>query len=110
MEISKNEDRGFMVFNVAGRLDAASAQAFEADVNAAVDAGQHKVIIDLAELEYISSAGLRSILALMKKVKGLGGSLGLCRLNGLVQEVLTMSGFDSFIPIYESPDAAMQAD
>lgn len=59
------------------------------------------IVLDFGGLEYISSAGLRSILAATKKVKTVNGSLSLCALSGLVEEVVTISGFDNILTVYE---------
>ena len=63
---------------------------------------------DLTALEYVSSAGLRCVLAIAKKLKASEGTLALCGLSGLVKEVFSVSGFDSFFPVYETVDEAIK--
>ncbi|MNR95564.1 putative anti-sigma factor antagonist BtrV [compost metagenome] len=94
------------VMTVSGRLDAVSAPEFERDCSGYSDA---RIVLDLSGLEYVSSAGLRSILTLAKQVKSGGGSLAIAGLNGLVKDVFEMSGFDSFLPLYSDLDAALAA-
>lgn len=104
MQITTHQQDEATVLAVSGRLDAMTAPDFEQE-SATVDGA--KLILDLSELEYVSSAGLRSILALAKRLNSTGGSLALCNVTGLVKEVLEMSGFDSFLPIHPSLDAAL---
>jgi anti-anti-sigma factor len=95
-----------LVLSVTGRLDAVTAPELERDFPAAA---ARRLILDLSGLEYISSAGLRIILALVKGQKASGGSLSVCGLSGLVGEVFAVSGFDSFLPIYPDVEAALAA-
>ena len=85
---------------LAGRLDIGNAAQFESTCMEWIAQGNHRLVFDFSELEYISSAGLRSILAATKKLKSLGGSLSLCGLSGLVEEVITVSGFDNILKVY----------
>lgn len=107
MEILARHEQGFTVVSVSGRLDASTAQTLEKNCAELISAGSSKLILNLADLEYVSSAGLRSVLAVGKKLKAVGGSLVLCSLSGLVKEVFSISGFDSFFPEYESVESAI---
>lgn len=107
MRITLHQEQGFLVVQIEGRLDVATAPDFEKNCDAIIGQGHEQVILDMAALEYISSAGLRSLLAIAKKLKGRGGSLSLCGLTGLVKEVFYLSGFDSFLPVYEGRQQAL---
>ena len=107
MKIVANQERGFLVVRVEGRLDIATSPEFEKSGAAFMEEGHKKIILDFSGLEYISSAGLRSILSIAKKLKGGGGSLSLCGLTGLVKEVFDLSGFDSFLPIHAELEQAL---
>ena len=65
------------------------------------------LVIDLKDLEYISSAGLRSILAITKQIKEKHGTLFLSSLQAAVKEVFDISGFNAIIPIYATLESAM---
>ena len=93
-----------------GRLDISNSSQFEQDCMNWIEQGQRKFILDLAALEYISSAGLRSILAATKKLKAQNGSLALCSLSGLVEEVVTVSGFDNILQVFPDLDQAMKEE
>lgn len=108
MEIFVQDEQGFKVVSISGRLDAGTAQELEKSCTDLIDADGRKLILNLLTLEYVSSAGLRSVLAVAKKLKAVGGSLALCGLSGLVQEVFSISGFDSFLPVYDTVEAAVK--
>jgi anti-anti-sigma factor len=96
--------------SLSGRLDARSAPDFEKEAIAAVDAagGGIHMILDFSNLEYISSAGLRSILVLAKRLAPSGGKVVLCGMSGVVEEVFGVSGFDSFLPVAKGREEALR--
>ncbi|WP_190258821.1 STAS domain-containing protein [Pelotomaculum schinkii] len=89
----------FKVVNIVRRLDTVTAPDYDKQCAVWIDEGNKKFVFDFAKLEYISSAGQRSILVIVKKLRACGGYMALCNLNGLVQEVISISGFDSFLSI-----------
>jgi anti-sigma B factor antagonist len=110
MNVKTQEEKGYWVVKLEGRLDISNSSQFEQDCMKWIEQGQRKFILDLAALEYISSAGLRSILAATKKLKAQNGSLALCALSGLVEEVVTVSGFDNILQVFPDLDQAMKEE
>ena len=108
MNVKTQEEKGYWIVKLEGRLDISNSSQFEQDCMKWIEQGQRKFILDLAALEYISSAGLRSILAATKKLKAQNGSLALCSLSGLVEEVVTVSGFDNILQVFADLDQAMK--
>jgi anti-anti-sigma factor len=94
------------VVTVEDRLDAQSGPEFEKACQRLIDEGERLLVVDMGSLHYISSAGLRSCLTVGKRLKDSGGSLRLCRLGGLVQQVFNTAGFASVFPIFDSVEAA----
>ena len=109
MEISAVKKEKALVISVQGRLDTTTAAEFEAKCLEMVSAGENSVILDLQNVEYISSAGLRSVLSLGKKVRSDGGGLVFCSLRGMVREVFEISGFSSIFTIYDTREQALEA-
>jgi anti-anti-sigma factor len=107
MEFDSGKQGNAVVIKVKGRMDAVSAPGFEKECGDLVDAGEKILIVDLGGLEYISSAGLRSILAAAKKVKAAQGGISFCNLLGMVQEVFSISGFATMFPIHGSLEEAI---
>jgi len=109
MEIENTgKDDGRFMVAVRGRMDAVTAPEFEKRILDWIDSGETHIILDLGELEYISSAGLRSILTIAKNLRGQQGSLVLCALRDTVKEVFEISGFSTIIPVCESTEAALK--
>jgi len=109
MEITfENRETGTLVL-VTGRMDAVTAPQFEKDCVAVIEAGAKLMVVDLSQLDYISSAGLRSILASAKKIKSTGGTMKFCGLSGMVEEVFQVSGLGTMFATTATADEAFGA-
>jgi len=108
MEVSKKAENGAQVVAVNGRVDAVTAPELEIELNGCIDGGANTIVIDLSALEYISSAGLRVILAIAKKLKTSGGDILLTGLGGAVKEVFEISGFYSIFKVFDSAEEALK--
>lgn len=107
MEIKTRKERAAVVVSLTGRMDAYSTPGFEKKLSDLIAEGEKNFIIDLGELDYISSTGLRIILTKARKLREKQGKLILAALKDMVKEVFESSGFSAIIPIYESVEAAM---
>ncbi len=95
------------VIAVQGRVDTLSASDVEQKLFQWIDAGETQLVLDLGELEYISSAGLRTVLVVAKKAKANGGSLCCCQLQGVVKKVFDVSGISHVLTVYNTLDEAL---
>ena len=107
MEISFNKTKDWAVVAVSGRLDTNSAAEFDGKLQQVMAQGDHRLILDLSRLEYVSSAGLRSVIAAAKIAGSRGGRLCCCGLAGVVKKVFDVSGFTSLLPVFETLDDAL---
>jgi anti-anti-sigma factor len=107
MEINIKKEKGVPLVSVKGRIDAVTAPDFEKGLSDLIESGEKTVLVNLGELEYISSAGLRSILATAKRLKAENGKMVFTGLKGPVEEVFKISGFYSIFTIFESEEAAL---
>ena len=107
MDINTKKEKGIPVVSVKGRIDAVTAPEFEKSLSEIITSGEKTVLINLENLEYISSAGLRSILATAKRLKSENGKMLFTGLKGPVEEVFKISGFYSIFTIFESEGAAL---
>jgi stage II sporulation protein AA (anti-sigma F factor antagonist) len=108
MEIIKSgKENNALIIKINGRMDAVTAPEFEKTLNAWIDESEKYFVVDLSSLEYISSAGLRSILVIAKKLKALSGKIILAAMEESVNEVFEISGFNSIIPIHDTVQAAI---
>ena len=99
MEIGEEKADGALVIAPVGRVDSVSSGELERHVVARLDAGARRVVIDMAGVEYISSAGLRVLLVAAKRLKPPVGALELCGLGPSVRTVLELAGFTSLFTI-----------
>ena len=109
MKTNLNRTADRAIVSVEGRLDTVTATDFENQVHQWIAQGESRFVFDFADLEYVSSAGLRTILALAKKVKAQGGEVTCCSLKGLVKQVFDVSGFSSIIPTFETVERALES-
>lgn len=99
MKIEMERKERCTLVAVSGRLDVTSAKDFQETCVQLADKGDTNMVVDLAGLEYISSAGLRAILFLAKTLKDKGGELRFCGLAGMIEDVFRVSGFHTMFTI-----------
>ncbi|MCB2216557.1 STAS domain-containing protein [Desulfofustis glycolicus] len=109
MELTTTTDEDLLIISPQGRLDAVTAPLFDRQVEERLPAQATRVLVNCSGLDYISSAGLRSVLALAKKLQNRGGRVVLSDLHGPVREVFEMAGLYSMLKIYDT-EAAARAD
>ena len=108
MKISHDENVGVAILRFEGNLDTNTAPEAQDTLDGLVADGTSKVLVDFAALDYISSAGLRVLLATAKKLRGRGGNLRLCGLNETVAEVFEISGFSTIFAVFPSDAEALE--
>ena len=104
--IQIREVSGITVLDLAGRIDAATSPVIEKELSRIIDSGEKNLILNMTELVYISSSGLRVVLAALKRVKPTGGQIVLSGMQPGPGEVFKMTGFDRLFPICGSVDEA----
>ena len=107
MDITQEKKDNVNVVNIKGRLDASTAGQLEEALAEFNDEERVRILVDCLELDYISSAGLRVLLAAAKEVKKQSGKICLSSLNPNVKQVFEISGFTSIFPIYVSTSEAL---
>lgn len=111
MEDSQNIDvhrtGGCAVVRVRGRLDASSCGGLESTLSHLVGDGEKNIIVDMTDLAYISSSGLRVLLTTYKQLKKVDGSLSIAGPRPFVREIFEISGFLRIFPAYDSVDDAL---
>ena len=108
LELNEREEQGWSVLVVNGRLDTKTVEKFSATCATCIDASRANVVLDLSGLEYVSSAGLSSILGAAKRVQSRSGRLAVAGLRGLVKEIFAISGFETVLPTYPDVETAIK--
>lgn len=102
------ETRGDVaILRPVGRLDSASSPELERVVLERLEGGCHRLVFDLASLDYVSSAGLRVILLAGKKLRSVQGHLVLAGMREAVRDVFEMSGFLTLFAVTPTLDEAV---
>ncbi len=104
MEFTQEQAGDVVIVKLAGRLDSGAARSAEDGFNTVLASGTPRLAVDMSGLDYISSAGLRVLLVMAKKVQQAKGKVALFGLVPNVREVFSVSGFDTIFSI--QPDSA----
>lgn len=107
MEIAEERIANALVLHASGRLDGTTAPEFERAVLSKLDGKPTRLVLDLAGVDYVSSAGLRAILVAVKRGKSVGCVLALCRLREHIREVFDLSGFANVVAIHPTVEEAL---
>lgn len=97
-----------LILKVKGKLDTISSPILEKKVFNLMVNGQKKLLIDLAEVQYINSAGLRMLLSIKKQIKALSGKFIVCSMTKEVMEIIRLCGFDHVLDLADSEEAAFK--
>lgn len=100
MNIETRELKHVSVVKVSGRVDSATAPDLEKSLQSLLDSERTRIVMDLQETEYMSSAGLRVLVAMHKAAKKNGGGLCLAQPSARVKEVLDLAGLTPVFDLY----------
>ncbi len=109
MEVRMERRDGALIAAPEGRLDSATAREFEGTMRATIQDDDRAVILNLSQLSYISSAGLRAVLVVAKGLWKRNAAFALCTLPDTVLEIVRLSGFDKIIQIHGTETEALDA-
>ena len=109
MEITTQHKSGVLVAELIGKLDTTTSGSAQDKLVQCVKDGETKIILNLKDLDYVSSAGLRVILVTSKLLQSNEGEFRLCSPNDTVEEILKSSGFNSLLQIHDTEQAAIDS-
>ncbi|NDJ60335.1 MAG: STAS domain-containing protein [Chloroflexi bacterium] len=95
---------------VSGRIDSSNADQLGSALTGTVSNGQTQIVLDLSAVEYMSSAGLREIVSVYRKLEAASGDLRIAQPSVRVMDVLEMSGLDTMLQIYPTQVDALGSD
>jgi anti-sigma B factor antagonist len=107
MDISSEIKDNITVVRFEGNLDTNTSTDAQDYLNKAIDDGASRVVVCFDKVDFVSSAGLRVLLATAKKLGGGGGALRVCGLNETVSEVFEISGFSTILNVFPSETEAL---
>lgn len=107
MECIEERQNDITILGLRGRMDSVTSRTVEEKLLSLIDGGERHLIVDCAELAYVSSAGLRVFLMAAKRVTQVKGKMILTTLNQDVQQVFELTGFSSILQICRSREEAI---
>ena len=109
MNIVEHDEKGVAIFVIDGRVDTQGSVIMDQALQGAVGQGKYKMILDMTDVTYISSAALRSMADILTKNKKSGGDLKLVALSSKILRVFRIIGFDKYFSLYDTVEAAQAA-
>jgi anti-sigma B factor antagonist len=108
MEINQNCIDNVPIVSVSGRIDATTSKDLESMLSDLIDLNKSDIVLDLEGVTYVSSVGLRVLLAAQKKVRTKKGDIKLVSLQPFVREVFEMTGFNRLFTIHSNQSEALR--
>ncbi|HWQ66091.1 MAG TPA: STAS domain-containing protein [Methanospirillum sp.] len=102
-------DGDVFVFHPFGRVDAGYSVDLDENLTEGIGQGMRKIVLDLGDIPYISSSGLRALIKAAKSLKVLGGKMVFCNICPQVRDVLSMSGLLRIFSEYSTSTEAIAA-
>lgn len=107
VEIKTEQFKRADLIDVSGRIDSSNASELEDAFTSIINDGRYNLVLDLSGIEYMSSAGLRAMVAALRECKKHRGDLRLANPSPRMQEVLNLAGLDTVFTIYDDATAAV---
>lgn len=108
MNIGEEKVGSVLVLKPESRIDSQNSKDFEDGVLSRTD-NEKSILLDFSDVEYISSACLRTLLTLTKKIKEQGGNIAITSLTKNVKQIFKVSGFDTILQLFEDKDEAIKS-
>jgi len=96
-----------LIVSLQGKLNSGNAGEAEAQILRHISQGANQLLLDLSELDYISSAGLRVVLIAAKRLRQSAGLLVLCGIQKPIREVFDLSGFLNILSVVDTREQAL---
>lgn len=107
LQVDEQRQGNIPVLLLRGRMDSTTSPDAESQLTRMIGEGAQRIVVDFSDLEYISSAGLRVLLAAQKKLKQSGGAVLLTALKPEIRKVFDIAGFNRLFSVYPSVEEAL---
>jgi anti-sigma B factor antagonist len=98
------------VFVLEGRIDSEGAVNLDQAIQEAAAQGRRNMVVDMAEVRYLNSAGLHTLARALAANRERGGDLRIVALNPIIRQVFQIVGFDRYFPVYDRFDIPLAGD
>jgi len=106
LELTLSERKGWTVVHVVGDIDVYSAPALRSKLNEVTEGGVTRLVVDLAEVGFVDSTGLGSLIAVFKNMRSQNGELRLAAVRPNVARVIEITGLDKVFVKHPSVEEA----
>ena len=108
MGVSQHQDQsGVTVVRMDGQLIVGNRQELKDVIQAALDRGERRILVDFSHTGYIDSSGLGALVSISKRVREVGGELRLSGLNEDLRSLFELTKLDSLFSIADTPQQAL---
>jgi anti-anti-sigma factor len=108
VEITEQLTGRVLTVALKGRLDGTTSKGVEELILKRIDEGARTLVVDLAQLDYISSVGLRVLMLAAKRLKSVAGTIVVCALQPSIKQVFDIAGFASLFRLFDTRAEAIQ--
>ncbi len=107
LQVDKRQVDDVLVLSLKGMLDVHTVPAFEAALGEAIGAQQFKIVVDLSQLDYISSAGLGVFMGYVEEIRSHDGDIKIAGANPKVYKIFDLLGFPNLFQFFDTVEAAI---
>lgn len=107
MEVNWERQDGVAIAIVSGRIDSTNSDQLQSALESGLGPDDIALVLDLGQVSYINSSGLRVGLRIARQCRESGRKFGISRLSDATRDIIAISGFDQVIPIFESRTRAL---
>ncbi len=102
LSISKVLESSPVILKISGRIDGITSKQVQTEIDEVLDMGHKEIILDFADVYYLSSAGIRIFIAELKKTVSMGGKLYFVALSSHIHELFKISGLTSVFTVFDT--------
>ncbi|MCJ7513544.1 MAG: STAS domain-containing protein [Anaerolineales bacterium] len=107
MEIQSQEYKRVAVVTISGRIDSATSAEFEAALQDAIAKGKRNLILDMSQVEFLSSSGLRVLVTTLKTLRKTGGDICIAQPSQRARDAIDIAGLDVLFKSFDDREAAI---
>jgi len=109
LRVSSSEERGVAILSLFGFVDRHTIELLDNSLSRLLEEGKARIVIDCAELTYISSNGMGVFISYVSKARSMGGDIRLCNMRDIARTVITMLGLHRLFEVFDSRAAAVDS-
>jgi anti-sigma B factor antagonist len=107
MEIQTHEYKRVAVLSITGRIDSATSAEFEAALQEVIGRGKRNLILDMSQVEFLSSSGLRVLVTTLKSLRKSGGELCIAQPSQRARDAIDIAGLDVLFRFFDDRESAI---